>query len=152
MLRYKGCCARFILPTARRFIYLNEKLKSFTRYRFGKVHERAELKSSVSSRICILFPGLEKLSIWQWFTLFWKNSPRQRKREWNYYKGKLYDQNRISSKVCVYKESKGVHRVSQCEQYGLRITLEHAHDQESSHGYYVCMVVNIRKVIDPDVS
>lgn len=74
------------------------------------------------------------------------------KSEWNYCKGKLYDQNKISSKGCIYKESKGVHRVSQYEKYGLRITLEHAHDQEDSRGYYVRMVVNPRKVIDPDAS
>ena len=74
------------------------------------------------------------------------------KSEWNYCKGKLYDQNKISPKICIYQESKGVHRVSQYEQYGLRITLEHAHDQEDSRGYYVRMVVNPRKVIDPDAS
>ena len=74
------------------------------------------------------------------------------KREWNYCKEKLYDQNKVSSRVCVYKESKGIHRVSQYEQYGLRITLEHAHDQEDSHGYYIRMVVNPRKVIDPGAS
>ena len=74
------------------------------------------------------------------------------KREWNCCKEKLYDQNRISSKVCVYKESKGVHRVSQYEKYGLRITLEHAPDQENSRGYYVRMIVNPRKVIDPNAS
>ena len=74
------------------------------------------------------------------------------KSEWNYCKGKLYDQNKISPKICIYQESKGVHRVSQYEQYGLRITLEHAHDQENSRGYYVRMVVNPRKVIDPDAS
>ncbi len=74
------------------------------------------------------------------------------KSEWNYCKGKLYDQSKVFSKGCVYKESKDVHRVSQYEQYGLRITLEHAHDQENSRGYYVRMVVNPRKVIDPDAS
>ena len=41
--------------------YHNEELKSLTRYRFDKVKERAKLKSSVSRRICILFPELEKL-------------------------------------------------------------------------------------------
>ena len=45
------------------------------------------------------------------------------KSEWNYCKGKLYDQNQVSSKSCVYKESKGVYRVSQYEQNGLRISL-----------------------------
>ena len=74
------------------------------------------------------------------------------KSEWNYCKGKLYDQNQVSSKICIYQESKGVYRVSQYEQYGLHITLEHAHDQEDSRGYYVRMVVNPRKVIDPDTS
>lgn len=74
------------------------------------------------------------------------------KSEWNYCKGKLYDQSKVFSKGCVYKESKDVHRVSQYEQYGLRITLEHAHDQENSRGYYVRMVVNPRKVIDPNAS
>ena len=54
------------------------------------------------------------------------------KSEWNYCKGKLYDQNQVSSKICIYQESKGVHRVSQYEANGLRITLEHAHDQEIS--------------------
>ena len=42
--------------------------------------------------------------------------------------------------------------MSQYEQYGLRIILEHAHDQENSRGYYVRMVVNPRKVIDPGAS
>ncbi len=74
------------------------------------------------------------------------------KSEWNYCKGKLYDQSKVSSKICIYQESKGVHRVSQYEKYGLRITLEHAHDQEDSRGYYVRMVVNPRKVIDPGAS
>jgi len=74
------------------------------------------------------------------------------KSEWNYCKGKLYDQSKVFSKGCVYKESEGVHRVSQYEANGLRITLEHAHDQEDSRGYYVRMVVNPRKVIDPDAS
>jgi transposase len=41
--------------------YHNEELKSLTRYRFGKVRERAKLKQSVSRLICILFPELEKL-------------------------------------------------------------------------------------------
>ena len=74
------------------------------------------------------------------------------KSEWNYCKGKLYDQNQVSSKICIYQESKGVHRVSQYEANSLRITLEHAHDQEDSRGYYVRMVVNPRKVIDPGAS
>lgn len=74
------------------------------------------------------------------------------KSEWNYCKGKLYDQSKVSSKICIYQESKGVHRVSQYETNGLRITLEHAHDQENSRGYYVRMVVNPRKVIDPNAS
>ena len=41
--------------------YHNEELKSLTRYRFGKVRERAKLKQSVSRLVCILFPELEKL-------------------------------------------------------------------------------------------
>jgi len=41
--------------------YHNEELKSLTRYRFDKVKERAELKSSISRLVCILFPELEKL-------------------------------------------------------------------------------------------
>lgn len=41
--------------------YRNEELKSLTRYRFDKVKERANLKSSVSRLVCILFPELEKL-------------------------------------------------------------------------------------------
>ena len=41
--------------------YHNEELKSLTRYRLGKVKERAKLKSSVSRLVCILFPELEKL-------------------------------------------------------------------------------------------
>ena len=41
--------------------YHNEELKSLTRYRFNKVHERAKLKTSVSRLVCILFPELEKL-------------------------------------------------------------------------------------------
>ena len=41
--------------------YHNEELKSLTRYRFDKVKERAELKSSVSRLVCILFSELEKL-------------------------------------------------------------------------------------------
>ena len=72
------------------------------------------------------------------------------KSEWHHCKKKLYDQNQVSSKICIYQESKDVHRVSQYEANGLRITLEHAHDQEDSRGYYVRMVVNPRKVIDPD--
>ena len=55
-------------------------------------------------------------------------------------------------RLCIIKESKGVHRVSQYEANGLRITLEHAHDQEDSRGYYIRMVVNPRKVIDPGAS
>lgn len=41
--------------------YHNEELKSLTRYRFGKVKERAKLKQSVSRLVTILFPELEKL-------------------------------------------------------------------------------------------
>ena len=41
--------------------YHNEELKSLTRYRFDKVHERSKLKSSLSRLINILFPELEKL-------------------------------------------------------------------------------------------
>ena len=41
--------------------YHNEELKSLTRYRFGKVQERAELKQSVSRLVNILFPELETL-------------------------------------------------------------------------------------------
>ncbi|MEI3246585.1 MAG: IS110 family transposase [Lachnospiraceae bacterium] len=41
--------------------YHNEELKSLTRYRFGKVQERAKLKTSVSRLVCILFPELENL-------------------------------------------------------------------------------------------
>ncbi len=41
--------------------YHNEELKSLTRYRFGKIQDRAKLKSSVSRLVCILFPELEKL-------------------------------------------------------------------------------------------
>ena len=79
-------------------------------------------------------------------------SKKLTKSEWNYCKGKLYDQNQVSSKICIYQESKGVHRVSQYEANSLRITLGHAHDQEDSRGYYVRMVVNPRKVIDPNAS
>ena len=42
-------------------VYHNGELKSLTRYRFGKVNERAKLKQSVSRLVCILFPELEKL-------------------------------------------------------------------------------------------
>ena len=41
--------------------YHNEELKSLTRYRFGKVRERAKLKQSVSRLVNILFPELETL-------------------------------------------------------------------------------------------
>ena len=41
--------------------YHNEELKSLTRYRFDKVRERAQLKTSVTRLVCILFPELEKL-------------------------------------------------------------------------------------------
>lgn len=41
--------------------YHNEELKSLTRYRFGKVKERAKLKQSISRLVTILFPELEKL-------------------------------------------------------------------------------------------
>ena len=41
--------------------YHNEELKSLTRYRFDKVHERARLKTSVSRLVSVLFPELEKL-------------------------------------------------------------------------------------------
>ena len=41
--------------------YHNEELKSLTRYRFDKVHERATLEQSVSRLVTILFPELEKV-------------------------------------------------------------------------------------------
>ena len=41
--------------------YHNEELKSLTRYRFGKVNERAQLKQSVSRLVNFLFPELETL-------------------------------------------------------------------------------------------
>ncbi len=40
--------------------YHNEELKSLTRYRFGKVQERAKLKLSIARLVNILFPELEK--------------------------------------------------------------------------------------------
>lgn len=42
-------------------IYLNEELKSLTRYRFDKVRERAKLKQSIARLVTILFPELEHL-------------------------------------------------------------------------------------------
>lgn len=42
--------------------YHSEELKSLTRYRFGKVRERAKLKISVVRLVNILFPELEKLA------------------------------------------------------------------------------------------
>lgn len=41
--------------------YHNEELKSLSRYRFGKVRERARLKQSISRLVNILFPELEQL-------------------------------------------------------------------------------------------
>ena len=41
--------------------YHNEELKSLTRYRFNKVHERSKLKSSLARLVNILFPELESL-------------------------------------------------------------------------------------------
>jgi transposase len=41
--------------------YHNEELKSLTRYRFGKVHERSKLKASLARLVNILFPELETL-------------------------------------------------------------------------------------------
>ena len=41
--------------------YHNEELKSLTRYRFDKVHERSKLKASLARLVNILFPELEKL-------------------------------------------------------------------------------------------
>lgn len=41
--------------------YHSEELKSLTRYRFDKVHERSKLKTSLSRLVNILFPELEKL-------------------------------------------------------------------------------------------
>ena len=41
--------------------YHNEELKSLTRYRFDKVQERAQLKTSIARLVSILFPELEKL-------------------------------------------------------------------------------------------
>ena len=41
--------------------YHSKELKSLTRYRFDKVKGWAKLKQSVSRRVCILFPELEKL-------------------------------------------------------------------------------------------
>lgn len=37
-------------------------------------------------------------------------SRKRTKSEWNLCKEKLYDQNKVSAKVCIYKESKGVHQ------------------------------------------
>ena len=41
--------------------YHNEELKSLTRYRFDKVQERAQLKTSIARLVVILFPELEAL-------------------------------------------------------------------------------------------
>ena len=41
--------------------YHNEELKSLTRYRFDKVHERSKLKASLARLVNILFPELEGL-------------------------------------------------------------------------------------------
>lgn len=41
--------------------YHNEELKSFTRYRFEKVRERARLKTSIARLVVILFPELDPL-------------------------------------------------------------------------------------------
>ena len=49
------------LPSYSDTSYHMEELKSLTRYRFGKVRERAQLKQSLSRLVTILFPELEKL-------------------------------------------------------------------------------------------
>lgn len=41
--------------------YNNEELKSLVRYRFDKVRKRAQLKTSISRLVSILFPELEKM-------------------------------------------------------------------------------------------
>ena len=41
--------------------YHSEELKSLTRYRFDKVHERSRLKISLSRLVNLLFPELEKI-------------------------------------------------------------------------------------------
>jgi transposase len=41
--------------------YHNEELKSLTRYRFDKIHERSKLKASLARLVNILFPELEEL-------------------------------------------------------------------------------------------
>ena len=41
--------------------YHNKELKSLTRYRFDKVHERTKLKASLSRLVNILFPELDRL-------------------------------------------------------------------------------------------
>ena len=41
--------------------WLNEELKSLTRYRLDRVQERAQLKQSIARLVNILFPELDKL-------------------------------------------------------------------------------------------
>lgn len=41
--------------------WLNEEMKSLTRYRFDRVQERAQLKQSIARLVNILFPELDKL-------------------------------------------------------------------------------------------
>ena len=76
------------------------------------------------------------------------------KMEYNSLKSSLYKQQEQSAqKGWVYKSKnwKGVHICTLYAQYGIRITLEH-NESESFDTYFVRMVINPRKLIEPDCS
>ena len=76
------------------------------------------------------------------------------KMEYDRLKDSLYKQQEQSTqKGWMYKSKnwKGVHICTLYAQYGIRITLEH-NESESFDTYFVRMVINPRKLIEPDCS
>lgn len=81
-------------------------------------------------------------------------SRRMTKHEWKAAKAKLYEGQKTrepGETVWIYQEAKGCHRVTLYERFGVRVKLQHF-DTGSHDAFYISMVVNPRKLIDPDSS
>lgn len=81
-------------------------------------------------------------------------SRRMTKHEWKAVKDRLYEGQKTrepGKTVWIYQEAKGCHRVTLYERFGVRVKLQHF-DTGSHDAFYISMVVNPRKLIDPDSS
>ncbi len=74
--------------------------------------------------------------------------------EWNHCKSELYDQQKETGEHWIYpdKKYKDNYICKRYSNYGIRIRLEHNKSDIGAESYYVRMIINPRKLIDPDSS